>query len=308
MPEHKAKDQLIRLFQGTLQFRDSQEYARWLQRLARFRRFSPFNAALIGIQRKGAAFVAREAEWHKRGYRLKSCASPIVILRPFGPVEFVYDILDVEKVLGTSGGDPSTGSAPGLKHQPLSPPMAKKLFCNLRHQALGQLKVRVQMRPEGSLQYGEIRRCPGGEKVRYRVRDEIESLPTEYDVVINAKLQAQERLVALAHELGHLLCGHLEPARAKALFTGLESHDEEKPRAGRRSELSPETKEFEAESVAYLFCQWNGLDSQSERYLATIVRYGKLPSIDLELVLTAAGKLITLANKMPGFDILEAQT
>ncbi|RME60359.1 hypothetical protein D6779_02355, partial [Candidatus Parcubacteria bacterium] len=121
-------------------------------------------------------------------------------------------------------------------------------------------------------------------------------------------LQAQERLVALAHELGHLLCGHLEPARAKPLFTGLESHDEEKPRAGRRSELSRETAEFEAESVAYLFCRWNGLDSQSERYLATIVHYGELPSIDLELVLTAAGKLITLANKTPGFEILEDQT
>ncbi|MDO5662544.1 MAG: hypothetical protein Q4G40_07615, partial [Brachybacterium sp.] len=53
----------------------------------------PFNASLVHTQLPGARYVARRSEWWERfGRTLAPGARPLVILRPYGPVDFVYDI------------------------------------------------------------------------------------------------------------------------------------------------------------------------------------------------------------------------
>ena len=50
---------------------------------------------LVEMQRPGARYVLTKKEWEKRYNRvLKENARPLVILFPFGPVEFVFDIAD----------------------------------------------------------------------------------------------------------------------------------------------------------------------------------------------------------------------
>lgn len=59
------------------------------------RRGSAFNAGLILLQRPGAQYVETEEAWQEKyGRYIKHEATPIVVLRPFGPVEFLYDIAD----------------------------------------------------------------------------------------------------------------------------------------------------------------------------------------------------------------------
>jgi hypothetical protein len=66
----------------------------FLNFLARFRRYSLFNAMLIRAQRPGALAVASRRRWQDYGRMVAPDAVPIVILQPFGPVQFVYDVGD----------------------------------------------------------------------------------------------------------------------------------------------------------------------------------------------------------------------
>lgn len=50
---------------------------------------------LIHIQKPGSKYVASANEWAKRfNRRIKPEARPLIILRPFGPVSFVFELSD----------------------------------------------------------------------------------------------------------------------------------------------------------------------------------------------------------------------
>jgi hypothetical protein len=88
---------LDELFKATIAYRSTQSYLELMRFIARFRFYSPFNAMLIHIQRPGACFVAPPSRWERDyGRRVKPEASPLVILRPMGPVMFVFDVADTE--------------------------------------------------------------------------------------------------------------------------------------------------------------------------------------------------------------------
>ena len=85
----------------------------------------------------------------------------------------------------------------------------------------------------------------------------------------------------LAHELGHLFLGHLGP--------------DKKLNVPRRAAMTHTQREFEAESVAYLVCERNGIKVKSQTYLANYAdRVTSLDSIDLYQVMRAAGQVETL--------------
>ena len=66
-----------------------------LRFVVRMRRFSPFNAMLLHRQKPGLSFATTARDWLARWKRaVKEDARPLVVLMPFGPVGFVYDMLD----------------------------------------------------------------------------------------------------------------------------------------------------------------------------------------------------------------------
>jgi len=87
-------DQLIaetRLYDSARALKELLEFT------ARLRHLAPFNAMLLHVQKPGLSFAARRDDWWKRFQRRpKRNARPLVILRNFGPVDFVYDVLDTE--------------------------------------------------------------------------------------------------------------------------------------------------------------------------------------------------------------------
>ena len=62
------------------------------------------------------------------------------------------------------------------------------------------------------------------------------------------------KFTTLTHELGHFALGHLGPDRRLSV--------PDRPR------LSHAQQELEAESVAYIICEENGVNARSQTYLA----------------------------------------
>jgi hypothetical protein len=96
-----------------------------------------------------------------------------------------------------------------------------------------------------------------------------------YRITFNKRLDLKERFVTIAHELGHIFCGHLG-----ACVSGSRDRDESGWR-DRRS-LPTHQKEVEAESVAFLVASRAGAVDISR--------------IDLELIVRAAARIERLAK------------
>ncbi len=78
-------------------YHTSADYLELLEFVGRLGNFAPFNAMLLQIQKPGLSYAASEYDWRTRFNRtVKARARPLLILWPFGPVAFVYDVQDTE--------------------------------------------------------------------------------------------------------------------------------------------------------------------------------------------------------------------
>jgi hypothetical protein len=95
--EEIARNLLDQLLTDSQLYTQSQDYKNLLDFVVRLRNFAPFNAMLLQIQKPGLSFAASAYDWCERFGRIPTeGARPLVILWPFGPVAFVYDVLDTK--------------------------------------------------------------------------------------------------------------------------------------------------------------------------------------------------------------------
>jgi hypothetical protein len=246
-----------------------------LQFVSRFRFYSPFNAMLVHIQMPGATFVASPSRW-LRGYHreIKVGARPLVILKPMGPVMFVFDVSDTEP----------QADAPELPFEVENPFEIRRGY--LRGELAQTIEnakrdgINVIEREAGSQSAGQIGPAKSGGSLRVMAKQnpapEYVSVLLRYELLLNSKLSAEARFATLAHELGHLYCGHLGTPNEKWWPS--------------RRWLSHDLREFEAESVCYLVCQRLGIDNPSAEYLSGYVgKNEETPAISMECVMKAAG-------------------
>ena len=93
----ERNSELDQLFLEVGTYRDATDYMELLKFVRRFRKMKPYNAMLLHVQKPGSTFVASASDWWKQFQRKpKPGARPLVILRPFGPVAFVYELSDTE--------------------------------------------------------------------------------------------------------------------------------------------------------------------------------------------------------------------
>lgn len=201
---------------------------------------APYNAFLVMQQRQSPSVVLSAEQWLEHGRKPKPGVQPIVILKPYGPVSFVYDLEDTE-------GYPLTGIPPNLPTAELirclfptdgwAPGMEERYARIVRAIEKGGAYFReVAARPELSGRARFDRSLVGNHRKEQPL--------SGYSIEINRAHPIEVKLCGFIHELAHIYCNH---------FTCTRPHDEE---------------EVEAEAVAYAFCYRRGFRPRSEEYLA----------------------------------------
>ena len=104
-----------------------------------------------------------------------------------------------------------------------------------------------------------------------------------FQVTVNSNLSRAEQFSAIAHELGHLFCGHLGTIDTQ--------------KWPKRTTLTLNQREFEAESVCWLVCERRGICNPSADYLRGYLDGGKdIPLIDVGAILRAVTNIESMLH------------
>ncbi len=254
-------------------YKSSTSYKELLQFVVKLRNVAPYNAMLLQLQKPGVTYVASAHDWWNRFERRpKEDARPLLILWPFGPVATVYDVLDTEgkELPEDAVMFPARGEMTKTKIESFKILLKKK-------------KIDVVEIDRGDASAGSIRNLA-------TVCDEKD--PHLYRVKLNKNHGPPIQFTTLSHELGHLFLGHIGADKELGI--------------PRRRTLSHAECELEAESVAYLVCERNGVTAKSETYLSHFVSEEKcLGNLDLYKIMHAASQVeallgLTEHTKFPG--------
>ncbi len=250
---------LDKLLSDSRLYRDSKDYKELLEFVIRLRNFAPFNAMLLQVQKPGLSYAAPASDWFERFDRWpKVGARPLLILRPFGPVALVYDVLDTE------GRDLPQDVETFFARGPIDETRMDSLFIRMERKSFVLHFIDAGDHAAGSI------------RVTKRASDEKTS--NKYAININANHLPPTQFATLVHELGHLFLGHLGSDYAL------------KVPARNVPELSQ--RELEAESVSFIVCARNGVKSKSESYLANFVtEHTTVDNIDIYQIMRAAGQV-----------------
>ena len=245
--------------------------------LVRLPMLGAFNASLVHAQLPGAHYVATRAQWRRDFAReVRPGARPLVVLRPYAPVDFVFDVSQTDgrplpegilapfRVRGPVTADgvawfesllprrgiavaaaPVSGSEtatdPGAGGAP-DPDASGALDPDTSEAMDGQARL---------LDPPETAEIAPGRIVEQR-----------HVIVLDAALAPATRLATLFRELGHVLCEHLpHPADA----------------AGGRSRRRDLTgvgeaqRALEAECTAWLLCERLGLAVPAGEHLSALL-------------------------------------
>jgi hypothetical protein len=242
-------------------YRRSDDFKALMQFVSRLRNFAPFNAMLLQIQKPGMLYAATARDWQKRFKRTpKPDARPLLILRPFGPVDLVYDVQDTEGQELPKDVNAFWSSGPVLPadfSKFVSRLNSKHIECHDVDTGDGDAgAIEVLSRPKPSDRDGS----------------------TSYRITLNRNHSHPVRFCTLAHELAHLFLGHLGP--------------DPKLHVPVRPCPAHKVREVEAECVAYLVCHRNGVDTRPQPYLAAHMLPGTcIDRLDLYQIMRAAGQV-----------------
>lgn len=267
-----AKSLLSNLLDQSRLYHQSKDYKELLDFITRLRNFAPFNAFILNLQKPGLRFAASQHDWRQRfGREVKEGARPLLILWPFGPVALVYDVDDTE---GKQLPDSVLQAFRAVGE------LTKNHIIGFIHPLQGQ-GIELKLIEYGDAHAGHIQsgQKPEGLEIGQRSTD-VKKRPT-YLIRVNSKHDPNVQFVTLIHELAHLYLGHLGPDKYLKI--------------AERSRPKHEQRELEAESVAYLICKRNGVESKSEEYLANFVSSNTtMGNLDFYLILKAAGQIETI--------------
>lgn len=265
MDEIEKISALDELFASSAKYKKSDEFMKLLNFINKFPYMSPFNAFLVHMQNSSASITLSPDKWKKYNRKVRFQSKPYIILIPFGPVEFVYNISDT---------DPINDYEEDLPDYLLNPFLTRGEFnTDIFHRTYNNALK------EG-IKYEEYTMQGGAAGHATTTKD------GKFIVKLNASFSTNERYSTLVHELAHIYCGHLGILGNSWWIS--------------RSSKNTDVEEIEAESVAYLVCKRFGLETSSESYLSRYIKENAdLPGISIERILTVSNHIERMG--LPGF-------
>lgn len=252
------------LFAQALESIGSSAFDEFLNFMGRFNNLSVYNAMLVRVQRPGAAAVGSRKQWANHGRFVKPDAVPIVVLQPFGPVRFLFEI-----------GDTEGRNVPGERMSSL---FAEGQVPQEQYDRTKQAAIKYGVEVAETDNYGTL--LAGTAAAIYQLPETLTPNTKEaarYRVRLNSKHDLPTRFATLAHELGHVYCGHLG--------------SDPKGRWPARTGLSHAQKELEAEAVAWLVCQRTTVSPRSKEYLASLSTPDNITTVSAYAIFDAANRV-----------------
>ncbi len=273
-----------RLFQDVKRYRKCSEFKKKLDFYSNFPYLGVYNSELVAMQRPGARFVLTAKNWEKKYQRkIKTNARPLIILVPFYPVDFLFDISDTKPI------DSNKKDNKDVIEQIISRFQAScyhdtSFYMNRLKDNLPKHGIHLNRNYNtGSEILSEIR-ADQSETLYVQVyKDFRVEFKNYFTISVSPRANESETLAAVFHELGHLFCHHLNHSWCKD-----------------RS-FTKEIKEFEAEVVSYLVCRRLGIESNSIIYLANYLEANdNIPPISIERVFHAVDIVQNIASDYLG--------
>ena len=246
----------------------------------RCRRMSAFNNALVFIQDPKCYFYETEDTWMKKYNRkIKNESKPNVILMPYAPVEFVYDVLDTVPINGNKDKI--------LEHKDIY------YWWEENEDVINQMK-HIDFRELRNITINNlVKRFDLSEEKLNKYNTDIDSfgyaqkISDKLTLVLHPRYKSVNNIVeeygVLCHEIAHLLLGHLDDIKFNK-----KSKDKIKVKNGKLElpkdiyvnarYINKNVKEIEAEFVAYMVFTKLGLIKNSDAYIGMWLR----DDIDIE--------------------------
>lgn len=279
--QQKVYDRIDELFHRIFELKDSSEFANFLRFLKRVPSHAPFNNALIFAQNPECFYYATAKQWEKQFKRtIKDHSRPLVILFPFGPVEFVYDFADTE-------GQPVTKEELLYWWKE-----TEGRFSNLIVKRTIKNCVRLGIHFDNSTKEKYLL----DDRFRtwgYASVDKHNAREIVFHPRYNNEAFMQEAYGVLCHEIAHHLLGHLGEIR-------LESQDGKSTKkiAPNRKHIEKNIKELEAELTAWIVFDLWGIEKRSAEYMASwLFNQKDKEEINMGLVLKVSGKIKEIGLK-----------
>jgi hypothetical protein len=186
------------VFTAITRLRNSRNFMELLDFIARFPNYSAFNGFLLYIQDSSATYVATARTWIKKFRRQTGPnARPLAILAPMAPIRFVFDIRDTE-------GSPIPSDL--LKSVESGNQLSGKIFSNTQQNCSLQGIAVCETMLSHDIKGTTDRITPA---LRKQYKDLNIQKDTSYLIHLNKTHRLEEKYSSLAHELGHIFCGHL---------------------------------------------------------------------------------------------------
>lgn len=248
---------------------------------------SYFNSATLIAQRRGVGFAATESTWQKRfGREIKPGANPLVIMKPFAPLDLYFEACDTYSLEGKPLPE---WIAEDADHIPLIPQMPFKIDSYYIIKMLNDHGIYYDEREMGERTDGIMEYCESSLRVAAYHNKAYEYIPTHYTMVVNSKKSSVDKAAAIFHEIGHLLCGHLPLDETLKNINWIKLSIPKRDIA----KLSTEQKEYEAETVCMLIMNGLGYEFDRSKYLDGYRVDGHAPEYDMGMSVAAADQFMS---------------
>ncbi|MGN1392735.1 MAG: hypothetical protein ACI4V7_01615 [Succinivibrionaceae bacterium] len=252
-------------------------------------KYSFYNCGLIYLQRPGSVLVHTAARWKKQFNRdIKASAVPIIIMKPFGPSEIVYEYSDTE-----NGIEPkytiNSFTSPVLPSLDKIPIEYYDKFKNLSK----ELGISYDEAKFGSSQAGKSVLLNTHTTYFYKKAEH----KTPFIIVINQDISSvSSKIYTIIHEVAHILLGHNTVGINRSI---LELSTRKLPHIPYRDSLDNVICETEAETVVENVSKLIGYEYDATGYLKGYIKGSrdKVP-VDHRLIIYVTDLIYSTIDKL----------